>query len=367
MTDSSHQRAVRVWRVRLSRVGAIYAYGLVLAGLATLLFATSIQGTRPLADPRLPWWAIAAGFVIAEACVVHLEFRRSAHSFSLADIPFVFGLVFAGGGAFLAGALVGTGIVYAFRRLAPVKLAFNLAQLALVACVAVMIVHALAVPSDPLAPRAWIALYVATLVTGALTIACIAGAIAIAEGGMSGAMLGQMFLMDGVVTVTNSSIAIAAALVVSIDARAVPVLLVPAATVFLLYRAYVSERQRHEKIEFLYAATRALSRSPEVAEAIEGVLAHSREAFRSEIAEVVLFSVEGTALRTTHGPGDERLIMAETDRETAEALAALVDRDPALAAAYGADVPVLFVNGRKAFKHRVDPSALRARLAREGA
>jgi glutaredoxin len=42
-----------------------------------------------------------------------------------------------------------------------------------------------------------------------------------------------------------------------------------------------------------------------------------------------------------------------------------VDGDPALEAAYGADVPVLCVNGRKAFRYRVDASALRARLARE--
>jgi Glutaredoxin-like domain (DUF836) len=42
-----------------------------------------------------------------------------------------------------------------------------------------------------------------------------------------------------------------------------------------------------------------------------------------------------------------------------------VDGDPALVAAYGAEVPVLAVNGRKAFKYRVDPATLRARLARE--
>jgi hypothetical protein len=110
-----------------------------------------------LADPHLPWWAIAAGFVVAEACVVHLEFRRSAHSFSLADIPFVFGLAFASGDDFVAGALLGTGAVYAFRGLAPVKLGFNLAQLALVACVAVVIFDALAAPGEPLEPRTWIA------------------------------------------------------------------------------------------------------------------------------------------------------------------------------------------------------------------
>ncbi len=43
-----------------------------------------------------------------------------------------------------------------------------------------------------------------------------------------------------------------------------------------------------------------------------------------------------------------------------------VDGDPALVAAYGEEVPVLLVNGRKAFKYRVTAPALRARLAREG-
>ncbi len=42
-----------------------------------------------------------------------------------------------------------------------------------------------------------------------------------------------------------------------------------------------------------------------------------------------------------------------------------VDGDPGLAAAYGDQVPVLCVNGRKAFKYRVDARSLRGRLARE--
>jgi len=43
-----------------------------------------------------------------------------------------------------------------------------------------------------------------------------------------------------------------------------------------------------------------------------------------------------------------------------------VDTDPALAQAYGAQVPVVFVAGRKAFKFRVDAAELRRKLAREG-
>jgi glutaredoxin len=42
-----------------------------------------------------------------------------------------------------------------------------------------------------------------------------------------------------------------------------------------------------------------------------------------------------------------------------------VDSAPELATTYGDEVPVLCIEGRKAFKYRVDAATLRARLARE--
>lgn len=42
-----------------------------------------------------------------------------------------------------------------------------------------------------------------------------------------------------------------------------------------------------------------------------------------------------------------------------------VDGDPALAEAYGLEVPVVLVDGRKHAKYRVDEQALRRRLAEE--
>ncbi len=317
---------------RRSPVPAITLYGLVLAAVAAGLYFAFLRGEPPLAEPHLAWWAIALGWVAAEACVVHLHFRRSRHSFSLADIPFVFGLVFASGDGFLLGAVLGAGFAYGIRRLPLIKFGFNLAQLALAVCVAFVITRAIAGDAVATDPRMWLALYVATIASGALTIACIAGAIAIAEGGMSLATLRQMFAMDSVVTAANASIAVAAAVLIATDPRAVFVLLIPSAIVFGVYRAYISERQRHEKLEFLYEANRALTRSPEVAEAIEGVLARSLEAFHSEIAEVVLFSADGTALRTTYGPGNERVMMVETDRQAAEELAAVIDAENSVVA-----------------------------------
>jgi diguanylate cyclase (GGDEF)-like protein len=316
-----------VRRARVPRAAAVWLWVLALTGVATAVYLVGVHGRAPLVTPHLPWWAVAIGFLVAEVCVVHIHFRRSAHSFSLADVPFVFGLVFAGGDAFVLGALAGAGVAWVLhRRMAVVKLAFNLAQLALASSAAFVVLRALA-SGHALDPRTWIGLYAATLASGALTIVCIAGAIGIAEGGLRIATLGQMFATDAVVTLTNASIAIGAALVVSTDPRAVPVLLVPSLTVFAAYRAYISERQRHEKLEFLYEANRTLSRSPEVAEALEGLLARSLEAFRSEVAEVLLFAADGTPLRTTHGPAGQRVTMAPAEREIAEELAGLVNPD----------------------------------------
>jgi glutaredoxin len=41
-----------------------------------------------------------------------------------------------------------------------------------------------------------------------------------------------------------------------------------------------------------------------------------------------------------------------------------IDTDPALREAYKLEIPVVLVDGRKAFKYRVDPRELRARLDR---
>jgi hypothetical protein len=41
-----------------------------------------------------------------------------------------------------------------------------------------------------------------------------------------------------------------------------------------------------------------------------------------------------------------------------------IDRDPALRALYDTEVPVIAVDGRKAFKYRLTEQALKSRLAR---
>jgi diguanylate cyclase (GGDEF)-like protein len=313
--------------MRSRGINRVWGLNLLLVASATTLFFTLAQGLDPLSDPHLRWWMLAPAFFVAERCVVHLQFRRSAHSFSLGDIPLVFGLIFAGANDLMAAVLVGTALTLLLdRRLPPIKLVFNLAQFALAACIGLLVVHALAPSAGQMGPQMWAAVFVATQAGGVLTVLLIGIAISLSEGAVRARTLGHMLALDFVVSATNTSLALVGAIVVATDARAIPLLVVPAITVFLAYRAYLGERQRHERLEFLYEATRTLSRSPEIVQALEGLLARSLEAFRAELAEIVLFSSDGgPPLRTTLGPGDYREVMEPMDDETANELRALVD------------------------------------------
>src|SRR3954447_2592456 len=296
--------------------------------LAAALFFGPVQGTPPLHTPHIEWYWLALGVLIGERCVVHLEFSRNAHSFSLGDVPLVFGLVLASGQDLVIAAVVGPALTLLLdRRLPPIKLAFNLGQFALSVCLATLITYWLAPVGTDWGPQLGIAGLLGEQVSATTCVGLIAAAISLSEGWLGLRQFGRMFATDLTVTVTNSSLGLVAALIISTEPWALPLLLVPLLTVFLAYRAYISERKRGERLEFLYEANRTLSRSPEVAEALEGLLARSLDAFRVERAEIILWTPDKPPLRTTLGPGDHKEVMQEVEPEVAIALQSLVGND----------------------------------------
>jgi diguanylate cyclase (GGDEF)-like protein len=128
------------------------------------------------------------------------------------------------------------------------------------------------------------------------------------------------------VAVTNASLALAAAVVLAADARAAGFLVIPAAAIFLAYRAYLAERNKHTRLEFLYDATRALTRAPSAEPGLAGLLAMLLETFRAEIAEACMFPAaeDEPAPLVALGPGDRVVVGDAAAPGTAEALAQLV-------------------------------------------
>jgi diguanylate cyclase (GGDEF)-like protein len=319
--------------VGLRKLEPIWVLIAATSALAAGLYFAFVRHFESIQSPEIAWYVIAVLVLVTERFPVALEFRRSSHSFSLTDIPLSVALVFTTGSHAFWAIVGGATIALLLRRLPFVKFCFNVAQFALVTAVMLAIVHAAAQIEQDFGWLTWGAVLLATQVGGVLTIAQILAAIVLTEGRVSRDQIRQMFGMDFVVTLTGTAMALVSAILWIERPEALTLLLIPILVTFLGYRAYVHERQGHEKVKFLYEANRTLSESPEVAIALDGLLERALEAFRAEQAEVILWAGDaGAPLRTGLGPGSAREAMAPMDTEAANALRELAESTDAAVA-----------------------------------
>ena len=309
-------------RSKLKAVEPVWWLNALIAMAASVLYVGWIRHLDPILGADVGWWwVLGVGVFITERWPVELEFRRSAHSFSLTDIPLTLALIFTSGTHAFVAVMAGALLALLLRRPTAVKLAFNLAQFALVTSVLILIVHEAASNDPGFGWITWGAVLVASLIGSVLTTAQILAAIVLTEGAVSRAQVREMFGLDYAVTVVGTAIALVWALVWIDRSEASPLLLIPTVFAFVCYRAFIQEREGHKKIKTLYESNQTLSESPEVAVALEGLLERALEAFHAEQAEVILFAADGgPPLRTSLGPGTAREAMAPLDAAAALAL-----------------------------------------------
>ncbi len=130
-----------------------------IAGVAAAVWSFGVQHLDP-ADSGLdfPWWSVVIAFFVAESFVIHLHFRSESGTFSLLEVPLVFGLLFADPSRAVVAMLVGSLTALALVRRQPaVKLAFNLANLSLHFSLAFTLLPWFLSGRDPLTPLGWVA------------------------------------------------------------------------------------------------------------------------------------------------------------------------------------------------------------------
>jgi diguanylate cyclase (GGDEF)-like protein len=296
----------------LTGAGRVWVLTAAIAAATIALYVGVVIHTAPLATPiRLSWWMLAGLFYLTEIYVVHLEFRRDAHSFSLSEIPLVLGLFFATPSHFviaqLLGAVVALGIA---RRQSVLKLAFNTGHFCLEACVATIVFHQLVALGKPLGAAGIIATFTPLILTSLIAVGAIFLAISLSEGRLQLEKFGSVLASGLIVTTTNTSIGLLGVWIIWTNPAGAWVLLIPTATVFIAYRAYTSERQKRQSLDFLNESTRILQESHEIETGILSLLRNAREMFRGEIAEMVIFpGGDDLPLATTIGPGRHDVVM----------------------------------------------------------
>jgi diguanylate cyclase (GGDEF)-like protein len=288
-------RAQRRFAVPVTITGprSVWLLSATLAAAASVVYLVWIRQLPALAAPfALEWWIVAAGFSFAEILVVHLQFRRDTHSFSLSEIPLIVGLYCLRPELLLFALLVGAGAALAFhRRQPPVKLAFNLANLAFTTGLAIVCFRVILQSADPIGPAGWGATIMAAIFADVVSLVMISGAIALATG--QRADVTKLVGSGSVASFFNTCLALVTVTVLWIRPDAIWLPLVLAALMVGAYRIYGSVRQKHESLEILYSSTRLLQQTPDIEATNATLLGQAVEMFRAQRAELLLFPSGG--------------------------------------------------------------------------
>jgi len=122
----------------------VWVFVAALGATSALVWSFNLSGPGAPGSITLPWWGLAIAFYVAEAFVVHLHFRKQAHTLSQTELGLMLGLFFASPATLLVAQLVGGGLAWTLkRRQKPLKLAFNLAEQSLCSGVALIVFRTL--------------------------------------------------------------------------------------------------------------------------------------------------------------------------------------------------------------------------------
>ena len=138
-----------------------------------------------------------------------------------------------------------------------------------------------------------------------------------------------MLSFSEMVAMANASLATLAVMVLWVDVRSIVLLAVPTGIVFIAYKAYMAEREKHERLELLYESSRLLHYAPELDSAIGALLDHARRMFRAERADLLLFPdpTLATALRSSSGAADGPETMVPVTVEIDDPLRSRISRE----------------------------------------
>ena len=309
----------------------MWLFTAALAAAALVLYLAVVRDLPRLNVPfAIPWWVVAAAFALVDVKVIEVHFRRESHAFSLSEVPAVVGLFFLAPNEYLVALTVGATLALLIsERQAPVKLAFNLANYLLLAVLMIAVFRAVETSTGAPGMLDYLAAFGATLVSTVVGGLGIATVITLSGGAPQYKKLPDMLQFGTLVAVANTSIGLLLVTVLWFSPHAVWLLGIPVITLFLAYRAWVSEREKHERLELVYQSSRILQHSPELDVALLALLDHARTMFRAEVAEIVLESGgedHPGALRTSSvHDGQPEALLSVGPMQVGRALASLIE------------------------------------------
>src|SRR5665811_1334181 len=279
---------------------------LLSAGLAAgALVLTTRTGAGPIIALHLPVAAVVvalgAGFFFAEQFLLNVEFRRQAHTFTLAGIPLVIGVLVVSPLVFVLTRLVASVLALVWQRVSVDKMAYNSAAYAFEAAADALLVHLLLRPTSGLDLRTAVTLIALLAAVDQLIGALVLVMIRVHNGPLSRTDVVEVLVPALVLSLTSSMFALSMIILFesgTLGAAAAAVLLVIFAAG---YRAYAATRHRHESLTLVHEFVTGGVGAQSLETLAEELLSRIRRLLRASTVQVMIVDSD------SHSDSDGRL------------------------------------------------------------
>jgi diguanylate cyclase (GGDEF)-like protein len=255
---------------------------------ALLLMAVILIVTIALTAPRpLGNWPLALVFLAlfwaAEVTVLQFEVRRQSLTVSLSDIPLLLSLFFLPPLTVVLTRLVAAALGQVWRRMAAVKLAFNLSVNVAGTALAALVVsrYPVLLPAEP---KTWAVLFAAVSLTVLTSLAAVIGVITLVQGPISRLALVRTAAPGLAVAGINMTVSLVVLLVLRQSLWSLLLLAGLAVVLVLAYRAYAQFLRQHKSLADLYELTHAIDEGGRDGSVTDILLGRVRELLRAEYA-----------------------------------------------------------------------------------
>jgi diguanylate cyclase (GGDEF)-like protein len=284
---------------RLSR-GVRVTIG-ITGGLAVVAAGIAIfDRTHPTLAGAPPEWAswvaLFVGFLLGELLLMNIEFRRQAHSLTLAGIPLVLGALLAPMHVVVAARVLGAGSAFLVQRVRPDKFAYNLAAYAFEAAVDTALIHVVLGNGAKLDPVGALAVLAIVVVIDQLMSCLVLLMISVHNASMSRRAMAEVLIPSLVLACVTTAAAVGVVLLHSAGRLGDAVVVVAAVTGVVMYRGYLGTTRRHAALELVHEFVAGTAGASSFADAARELLPRMRALLRAGTVEMLVLTCQ---------PGDD--------------------------------------------------------------
>ena len=257
--------------------------------------------------------ALVALFFLAEYVLLNVEFRRQAHSLTLAGLPLALGVLLAPAHTAVAARVVGALAALLLQRVNWQKLIYNVAGYAFEAAVSSAVARLIIGPAPQLGVGTFAVVLVVVMVVDQVMSALVLWIIRLHGGQLDRAQVRDVLVTSLVLSVLTSAFATAmVVLIARAGVLGVELVVVITVVAAVAYAGYASTRRRHQSLELMHSFVADGLGADSVTALIEQLLTRIRTLMNATTAELRLFEPKSDLhpTRDPSGPVDPQAFVA---------------------------------------------------------